>query len=644
MIFYFICYLNLSLDANFVFDCSFFQQIKTQTKFKTWTTDGNQLISHIVHYDTKIQKFVGIFAGKYLRTWTEEEENISKLKKYKLYRPVHAVTVADDGQIIILYKNSICESVSCALQLVQDRKLGDLSQRAHRELELGDAFDVKCFTTKNFGHIFSFCIREGDSNVIELNLVSLQEDTLQQNGSYKKITIDNSSANHARLLGCTVMDYNNEPTLITLWTNRDLFARPFFSENTDSPLGEFIANLSFISTEYPVTMTAVGGKGSPYIAFYACNNNLDGATLFMFNLQYRIIQSRQPFKVFFQLANLDTFDSYIFLDAGQYVNAINYRITLDKLASLIGSRREMISFEQLMSTECYDAVSMRIGKESLKSTIDKFKRNQYFFKDKNKFHFAKRDYENHFTVDEQIRELCDDFLPINIIESDQVTDLELLVTPNSNCGQRFETRFEILAKEMENFGCSETEIAEKLIYLFLKANLTDQIVVALQRFTNVTEETVVRLLKYALEVVDTSKKSDTIDLINVILLCSYHVPAIVPQIRKHLTSDDIKNLLQHLYSTYTSANQQSGGFDDDRKILGWVNVLIDASYQYVMLTNDQEYSVIFDKWTNIIKFHIEDLKELEKLRPLVYEITRGRTIKKPTRLCRWYNIEKINLW
>lgn len=169
-------------------------------------TESPSLLTTRVLFDFNLQKYVGIFNHNVLRMWGENVQRISKASKTKLYRTVEDLVQSDDGRVLILYKNSFCESVESALNYSADRA----TESKNREIALDDVDQVEVGHMESLGRYLTFFSRNGGE--LQLNYVELQSEDLQPNGGgYKRINVNAEKT----ILGYCVLEMHAKLQLLT---------------------------------------------------------------------------------------------------------------------------------------------------------------------------------------------------------------------------------------------------------------------------------------------------------------------------------------------------------------------------------------------------------------------------------------------
>lgn len=95
-----------------------------------------------------------------------------------------------------------------------------------------------------------------------------------------------------------------------------------------------LAMITSPSCAHPVTMAFLGHH---YVAMYGADQSQEGATLIIYNLQFKVTQSKQTFKLFTSGAKLWCINSDLLAAVGQNLAVVPFHLDTEQLAALIGS-------------------------------------------------------------------------------------------------------------------------------------------------------------------------------------------------------------------------------------------------------------------------------------------------------------------
>lgn len=409
-------------------------------------------------------------------------------------------------------------------------------------------------------------------------------------------------------------------------------------------------------------MTMIGLR-SDCVAIYAANSAQDGASVLLYNTQFKVVQSRQSFKVFFPESRMFIVQNYIFLMAGQNFAMIPFRLTKNKLSGLIGSQRGPEIFENTVDREVINEhVEYEMGlsyNEAENATSRQVEDGvNYFQKEKKRIlrnQFATRTFEDVEEIEEQMESLYKDDLEVELVENEFLPPgrVSVRVLQNPRDSHQMHLQFEILAGQLERCGAGEIEITERLLPLLLEAESTSDIIIALRRYLHVSEKMITRVLKYALHLPapEDPPNQDSIDLLDIILSCTFDTPSIMPYLRAELSLNHTLSLLKHLLTLYRSPEirleerpDTALYYNDDKQILEWVNVLIDSHYQQICISRDPEVLNVVKDWIEIIHTSVKSMQELNSIRATLLKFAEGQDLNTNKQTCKFYSVERLKIY
>lgn len=452
--------------------------------------------------------------------------------------------------------------------------------------------------------------------------------------------------------------------------------------------GHFISILNIFNVEQPII---IKGVSKDCIAMYGSNLNQDGASLVLYNTHFKIAQTTQYFKVFFNSSRLWIIGSNIFLAVGHNLSVVPFRISKEQLSDLIGSQRnnqltqtvdqeyineddeieQAISFDAVAQQNFNKIKKIEKIKGPLNGQLKKYNENKVASIDK---------------VTDKLRKLY----AFDVV-FDVVRDKNLLNTAttqifnNQNGISVMSEEFELFAMELEKCGASEYEITEKLIPHIIATKSSKDLIHCLRRYSNISERTLTSALSYAVscanidkatesndepmetnisEITETNQKTYpnayvlfqddkmiNLDLLNVVLSCSFDSVNILSYLRKNLDISSALFLIKHFNKLLT--NQKSDllqnsmsceSFDDDRIILNWACLLIDSHYQQFVLSKDSSIGDELSKLLDLLKEYTDNLKELNSFVPILHNLVQRKVVKNESKYSQWYSIEKVKLY
>ncbi|XP_074032384.1 nucleolar protein 11 [Leptinotarsa decemlineata] len=118
-----------------------------------------------------------------------------------------------------------------------------------------------------------------------------------------------------------------------------LYAFPLEQTVSDSgvdDVGRLFSVVESVSPKHPVSMISLDDN---YIALHGANYNEEGAVLVIYNTQFRVRQSKQPFELFTSNAKVWKIENNILLPMGQNLAVIPFDLETEQLTALFGSHK-----------------------------------------------------------------------------------------------------------------------------------------------------------------------------------------------------------------------------------------------------------------------------------------------------------------
>lgn len=160
---------------------------------------------------------MGVFGNRNLRFWDENDLDINKIKKVKLHRNVHDLYNVDtNGEkcVLVVYKNGTCESLEMALESKKEAK----ETANHMENLSFTIENVKVIVLPNDSSVLllTYFKMYPKKNLVELNFVTVDRETLQVTQNFKTIDISRVDQN-VELCGSIVIESSGRyPTLLSI--------------------------------------------------------------------------------------------------------------------------------------------------------------------------------------------------------------------------------------------------------------------------------------------------------------------------------------------------------------------------------------------------------------------------------------------
>lgn len=429
----------------------------------------------------------------------------------------------------------------------------------------------------------------------------------------------------------------------------------------DAP-GHFVSMLTAINVDHPL---CVLGVSRDCIAIYGANASQEGAALILYNTQFKVIESKQLFKVFFNNSRLWTIDTYIFLAAGQKLAVISFRISKEQLSDMLGSQRSM-NLTSFVDTECinidaeleevleFDSNASSLSHGNIADTNGHI---DYDMTEMNDIDLDKkqRAFERPDDLVADLRSLQQNDIQINIkLDDDLLADMaELKLSSNANSSHFGSKTIHSLVAELERIGESEIAISNMIIPMCIESNLPDDLVVCIRNYTNISEKMLAISLKYLIDQIrneDAETKCYSSKL-NAILSCSFEPELMIEKLRAHLNFEDVLLLLNHIYTALTSAEneleerpQNGDSTDEDILLIKWFTVVVDSHFHQFILSRDSALIEKLAKWKETVDNLMVDIQQSKIISAMLYNLVDSKLIAKENIATKWYSIEEVKLY
>lgn len=363
--------------------------------------------------------------------------------------------------------------------------------------------------------------------------------------------------------------------------------------------GNIFALVESLSCKSPITMAALNHH---YIAMYGADPNQEGAALILYNLQFKVSQSKQLLKLFTSGAKLWHIENNILLSVGQNLAVIPFHLDTEQLAALVGSHRAAIN------------------------------------------------------------DLDPD---ITIVEEMEITNWNLgpsVETPDLH--KSIPTRIKTKIMEYSKQGFSEATICQEILPEFIEKKDIDSISTCLEYFCDIPELCLAKLLKFCLVADDKLFKNtqpinssslptnlqplERCMLLDKILKCSFSDILLMPHIRTHLDLTSALLLLQYICYLMTEDGHSLPSLnitESENKLIEWGCLVLDANYQRFLLSRDAKILEVLTFYSKLVDGYLNSLESMRQVAPLLVEIKKGKELIKHKQMadCR-YSIEQLSLY
>lgn len=422
--------------------------------------------------------------------------------------------------------------------------------------------------------------------------------------------------------------------------------------------GHFVSMLTAINVNHPLSVL---GVSRDCIAIYGANASQEGGALFLYNTQFKVIESKQQFKVYFTNSQLWTVDTHIFLAAGQKLAAVSFRVSKEQLSDMLGSQRSM-NLTSFVDTECINTDA------ELEEVLEFNNVDQPNTENPNSHIDCDLDKNNHtnFNSNQPLYEQPENLLSAlrSLQQSDILIDIktddtllsdmaDLKLFSNTNDTQFNNKVIQSIVAELERIGESEMAINNIIIPMCIESNLSDDLVFCIRNFSNISEKMLAKSIKYFVDKMQEEQtETNQYDAqLNAVLSCCFEQDLIIDQLRAHLNLEDVLVLLNHLFHALKSEERQledrpqsSDIQDEDILLVKWFTVIIDSHFHQFILKRDKNLVKQFIEWKETVDNLLNDIQQSKTISAMLYNLVSSKLMAKENVATKWYSVEEIKLY
>uniref|UniRef100_A0A1A9W500 Nucleolar protein 11 n=1 Tax=Glossina brevipalpis TaxID=37001 RepID=A0A1A9W500_9MUSC len=468
-------------------------KISTRKQIRSWSI--LEKLSSKVVYDRRSEKYVGVFANKILRCWDENTVDVNKSKKLRFHKNItELITNAEDT--FVLYDDGSCETLCTA---IETRK--EVTSVPHHLLFISklNLHGGRIFTLPNGKQIVTYFEVNALTGECHLIRLPLENEDRTQRYPLKRGNL------RTTVSGATVIEGDGVPLLCTIWSDKRIF---LLSLDDDVPPerspGTFVSMLTHLKVDSPLSLLGVSGYSvAIYGANYGQKKEREGASLLLYNIQYKVVKVNQFFKVYFDFSKLWSVENHILLALGQNLSVVQYRVSKEVLSELVGTQicndyQNPVEGDQINEEDCiqdYLQYTTDIGR-CLEIDIPLHEERTRIIEANGKT----VPFIGINAFEKELNHLKHMNLYVDVLETNEISSNEQITLMNNYNDKGFTCpEIQILASQMEKAGASEHEITEKLLWLLIKANLLSDIGVCLKRYTNISEKMLSKTLHFILK-------------------------------------------------------------------------------------------------------------------------------------------------
>lgn len=334
-----------------------------------------------------------------------------------------------------------------------------------------------------------------------------------------------------------------------------------------------------------------------YIAMYGASAIDEGAVLIIYNLQFKVTQSKQIFKLFTMGARLWKVRDNLLVCVGQNLAVVPFRLDTEQIAALVGSHKVVqdenceVSIVQNLETVVWEEDTLSVLSSSVPEKI--------------RTHVAE-------LAEQGLSEnqICEEVIPKYLEKSD--------VDSLSHCLDYFSEWPEICLAKLLKFCLTSAPS-------LFKSN------------SPVISETFPASLQPLERCV----------MVDKILAKSFSDILFLPHLRSELDLHDILLLFQYIIYLFSEDGHCLPNLDTvetEGKLIEWSCVLLDSNYQRFLLCRDANVKEVVDHLLKIVAANLNYLEDLQSVLPLLKQLHRGKCLSTTSNASFKYSIEQVQLY
>lgn len=632
--------------------------ISTHKQLHSWSMP--EKLSAKVIYDSKSQKYVGVFCNHALRIWDVGTADVSKCKKLKFQKSI-AHLVYTDQEAFVLYSDGSFQALSKALESRKDQKEDTAEQLA---LAANNTLSMpRVHTLADGCQVLTYFVEKNTTGELILVRRSLS--------NYNKRTYV-IKREAVRLSGHAVIEGDAGPQLMTIWSDKRIFMLSLTDRSHESAPGQFVSMLAELNVESKLSLQ---GLSRNFAAIYGANYGQEGASLLVYNTQFKIVNAKQYFKVYLDFSRLWARNEHILLAMGQHIAAVRYRMNDELLVDMLGTQLNEttltpIELDHINEEESLESAIKFGGNGRAHNAVKQMKPSKQPLAELPKSDGKAVAFESPEMSQQQLNDLIKQHMDGEVVYVDNgLEDVNVTLMRNYFDTGPQNLAVQSVVRQLERSGAGEQEITEKLLTLFIKTQNTEHVLMCVRRYTNISDHTLAWCLRYALDNTPTSLTNgnamDTDDnyaqmapvneeLLNAVLACSFNSVGIEKHLKQRLELSHIQRLLKHLYILVTDSNAlleersnqdtvSLGSMCTELQALQWLSAIITSHITLLTISKDEELLALLTQWSELLQMYSNILDPMAAVMPTLQNIIRRRKHRNPYPT-HWYGIEKVKLY
>ncbi|KAH8368185.1 hypothetical protein KR084_008188 [Drosophila pseudotakahashii] len=629
--------------------------IITQKQLLSWSLP--EKLSSKVIYDPRSQKYVGVFGNHSLRLWDVDTSDVAKCKKLKFQKSI-AHLVETNQEALVLYRDGNRQTLSQAIASRKEQKEDTAEQLTLANSKVISKPSV--YTLAQGQQVLTYFEETKATGELQLIRHSL---TTANRRVYPIKRED------VRLTGYAVVEGDAAPQLLTIWSDKRIFMLNLAERTSERSPGQFVSMLAELNVESKLT---VHGVSRNFAAIYGANYGQEGASLLVYNTQFKVVNAKQYFKVYLDFSRLWAGDEHILLAMGQNIAAVRYRMNREVLVDMLGSQfsdthlspielDHINEEEYLESVIKFDGSAKSFNYTSVKAKLNK----QLPTLELQKADGRELAYDPPDLVDLEMDEIIKQHVHGEMTSCENgLEDVSVTLMTNFFDTGPNNIAVQALVRQLERSGAGEEEIIEKILTLFIKTENTEHVLMCLRRYSNISERMLAWSLRFALDKSTNrpllngdakdehvKKNQSNVELLNAVLACSFDASGIEDHLRQRLELSHVQHLMNHLYALVNDPSAQleerpnrvSSLVQTEVQALRWFGCLLTSHFTLLSISKDEALLETLYKWANLLSFYEDSLFDLANLLPQLTNIVEQRQMK-PIYSTTWYGIEEVVLY
>ncbi|KAH8286254.1 hypothetical protein KR054_005451 [Drosophila jambulina] len=629
--------------------------ISTQKQLLSWSLP--EKLSSKVMYDPSSQKYVGVFGNHSLRLWDMDTSDVSKCKKLKFQKSI-AHMVETNQEALVLFSDGDCQTLSQALASRKDQKEDTALQLALAASKIISKPTI--YTMPQGQQVLTYFEETRATGELQLIRISLATATRREYPIKRE---------DVRLTGYAVIEGDTAPQLLTIWSDKRIFMLNLADRTSERSPGQFVSMLAELNVE---SKLSVHGVSRNFAAIYGANYGQEGASLLVYNTQFKVVNAKQYFKVYLDFSRLWAGDEHILLAMGQNIAAVRYRMNQEVLVDMLGSQfrdthltpielDHINEEEHLESAIKFDGSTKPFNYRAIKSKLNKHLSTPELQPADGR-EFA---YDPPELVDQEISEIIKHHVHGEVTSCDNgLDDVSVTLMTNFFDAGPMNTAVQALVRQLERSGAGEEEIIEKILTLFIKTGNAEHVLMCIRRYSNISERMLAWSLRFALDKIDnpaqvnghaqneTGAANKTNDMmLNAVLSCSFDASCIEEHLRRRLDLVHVQRLMNHLYKLASDPsaqleerpNRNHSLVQTELQALQWFGCLLTSHFTLLSVSKDEALLETLSNWAQLLSFYEDSLFDLANILPLLTNIVEKREMK-PIYSTTWYGVEEVVLY